>query len=61
MEKKIIDKINEQIRTVAASAAGADEFHDWKEEMYRLYGMIEILELTTGKKYRPTKEGLQEV
>lgn len=62
MEEKIITAINAEIEEHAELRRELGTWHqDVMAHSAKLEGMIEVLSMVTGKKYRQTREGLVEV
>lgn len=59
MEKQAKEKINQEIR-IAKQAFSMNESAAYQNSMNKIYGMLDILTIYTGKHYQITENGLIE-
>ena len=62
-KEKAIEKINEEIKFAmeCAEAFGQEYGGCYDTTMRKVDGMIEVLEILTGKKYEVTEDGIKEI
>ena len=59
MENKMIEVINDEIKWAdKLYSSSCEEVHN--ERMARIFGMIQMLQIATGKQYLITKDGISE-